>query len=556
MRLRLPGLLLAGSLTLAGAAALAQAEAERRLDAALDRLRDALGPETRLEIGARQVDPVTGAARLNDVVVVQGARRLTLPEVRLQDVGPMRIGRAEFAAPRLQEGDAGMSEAGRVLIAGLPLPPEGQSLDLNNLTFDALEVEGLRMQNRDRGALQLGRISLNGWTPDAIAGGSLEGLDYRSADKRPQVLRLGRARLEALVLPRSQGEFDPQVFRAGLLSLEGAELEAPQQQVSLRLGRVLLRDWVPGRLTELAVEGLNLVSPAQSYGMADVTLGRFSASGMDAATMLSALMEERQVPDPRPGVTQSIAAEGLAVSLDGAPLFDLGRLAMQGALEGGIGRGSLLAEGLRIVPPAGSGAWLDSLGYSAIAGRVESSASLPRNGGTLEVAPLSLTWDDAASLTLTARVAEMPGSPPEGAPLDSDAMMARYAAAQLAGASLAWRDHGLIGRLVAQQARQQRQPEPRIREQWAQMALSMPLPGERPAARRNAPPAKGGGAPTDATDAFASIRQALASFIRQPGTLEITLAPPQPIRFLEFGSLAGTAPGQIVQRLGLTVTAR
>jgi hypothetical protein len=57
-------------------------------------------------------------------------------------------------------------------------------------------------------------------------------------------------------------------------------------------------------------------------------------------------------------------------------------------------------------------------------------------------------------------------------------------------------------------------------------------------------------------DRIGPMRQALASFVRQPGTLEITLRPPQPISFVEMSGLAGIGPVQAAERLGLSIVAR
>jgi hypothetical protein len=193
----------------------------------------------------------------------------------------------------------------------------------------------------------------------------------------------------------------------------------------------------------------------------------------------------------------------------------------------------------------------------------------PRAGGRLEIEPLRLAWEQAGTLTIAAQVDGVPGTPPPGAPVDPEATAMQFAAARLAGLRLTLRDQGLLGRVLAQQARAQRIPEARLREQWAQMALAMPMPGARPAApapARDAGPAgkgKGSASPTPrsgsasggSADSLVPMRQALASFIRQPGTIEITLRPPQPLPFLEMGDLGGN-PAEAVQRLGLTVVAR
>jgi N-carbamoyl-L-amino-acid hydrolase len=443
---RLAGLALVGLVALGGAAALAQAEADRRLDAAIARLRSALGPEVRLEIGRRQVDPVTGQAVLADVTLVDGARRLTVPEVRLTEVSDARIGRAELLRPRVEEGKDTSGEAARVLLSGMPLPPPGGALDLATLAFDAVEVEALRMDDPAHGAIRLGRLALRDMRPDAtgtgLGAGTVEGFDYRGAGADAPAFRIGRAAVEAVVLPVTLGAFDPTAFRAGRLALEGAALRDPGSSVNLSLGRLAVQDWVPGRLTELAVEGLELAAPAGPVGAGEMRLGRLAATGMDGAGMLQAVLAGRQVPEPRPGVTQRVALEGLDLRGDGQPLLAVGRLAAEGAAEGDTLRGGLTLEGFRFTAPPGQAGWLRDLGYAEVAGGIHSRASAARAGGRLEVAPFAITWQDAGALSVTARVDGMPAAPEPGTKIDQDATLAGLAEGRVEELVVTWQEPG------------------------------------------------------------------------------------------------------------------
>jgi hypothetical protein len=552
MRLRLPGLALSGLLLLGTAGALAQAEAERRLDAAIERLRATLGPDAKLQIGRRQVDPVTGRAVLSEVVLLDGANRLTVPELALSDVSDTRIGRAEAMRVTYRGPGNAAGEAARILVAGLPLPPPAGAIDLTTLAFAALEVEGARVTDPARGNVQLARLALRDWTPAGIGGGTLEGFDFRSGTADGPDMQLGRAALEAVTLPVTLGKFDPAAFRATRLMLEGAALRDPTNAVDIGLARLALAGWVPGRLSDLAAEGVRLGAPAGAMGDIDMRLARATATGMDLAGITAAVATSSQLPDPVPGVVQRLLFEGLEGRSGGQPLLTLARLATEGGLEAGVLRGGLVAEGFRLTPPPSQAAWLAGVGYSEVAGGFELRGSMPRDGGRMEVAPLGIAWNEAAALRLTATVEGMPALPAPGQAVAPEEQLSRHAAARLGGLVLSWRDEGLLGRVIAMQARQQRIPESRLREQWAQMALAMPVPGAPPPGR-GAPQAKGGAA---ASDPFAPIREALASFIRRPGTLEITLAPPKPIPFMEMAGLANGGPAQLVQVLGLSVVAR
>jgi hypothetical protein len=572
MRTRLPGLALMGVLSVVGAGALAQAEADRRLDAAIARLRAALGPDSRLEIGGRSVDPVSGHATLTNVVLSQGPNHLTVPELRLAEVSEARIGRAELLRSVYRGAEGATGEVARVLLAGMPVPAEGKALEIANLAFEALEVEAVRMDDPAKGALRLERLEVRDFTPQGVGAGLLNGFEFRDRAADGQMMRLGRVELASVTLPMRAGDFDPVAFRAGRIAVEDAALRDPDSSVTIGLGRLALQDWVPGRVTSLAVERLQLATPAGGMGAVEFSLARFDAAGIDAAQTLEAVMGGIQVPDPQPGTPQRVLLEGLQANWEGQPLLALARLLTEGSLQDGIARGGMVAEGLRVVPPAGRADWLEALGYREIAGGWELRGNVPRAGGRLEIAPFRIGWEQAGALSLAAQLDGMPALPAEGTAVDPDATAAQLTEARLAGLTLALRDQGLLGRVLARQAREQRMPEARLREQWAQMALAIPMPGERPQrgqrggpppapapSKGSAVPSKGAAqqaAPAPGADPLPPIRQAIASFIRQPGTLEITLRPPTPLSFAEMGNLQAGGPVQAIQRLGLSIVAR
>jgi hypothetical protein len=186
----------------------------------------------------------------------------------------------------------------------------------------------------------------------------------------------------------------------------------------------------------------------------------------------------------------------------------------------------------------GEAAMLEALGYREIAGGIETRASLPRTGGRLEIDPLRIAWDEAATLAFAAQFDGVPPLSEAGEAVEQDATLLALAGSRLAGLTLTLRDQGLMGRVIAQQARQQRIPQARLREQWAQMALALPVPGANPA-----------------NDPFLSVRQALAAFIRQPGTLEIALRPKAPVPLAEWPAALADPAGTAL-RLGLTATTR
>lgn len=556
MRPSLPVIALCGVVLLGTAGALAQAEAERRLDAAIERLRGALGPEGRIEIGSRRLDPVSGRATLTDVVIHRGGDRTTIPEAVLSDLSETRIGRAELRNISERAADGTTADTGRVVLAGVALPPAGQPLGLGSIALDSLEVESLRAAGQDS-KIVVARLAIGGWHGQAIRSAALEGLDIATADTpsaRGDSFRLRRLTLAEVALPLAGPDPDPAAFRAGRIGIEGVQARQGSGDVAFSLGRFELRDWLPGRPTMLVLEDLQGAGPSPQLGQVTAGLDRFELSGVDAAGTLAAMLGNRQVPDPFEGLPQRVMIDGLRGSAEGQPLLALRRLSSEARLERGLATGRLETDGFRLSLPRGLAPALEALGYREITGGIEIAGEAPRAGGRLHLDPVRIAWDQAATLTLAARLDDMPPTPEAGAELDPGATLVALATAKLAEATLTLRDHGLLGRVLARQARQQRIPEARLREQWAQMALALPLPGTAPPpeARRGdaSPPPK-----DPVPDTLVPLREALAAFIRQPGTLEITLRPPQPIAFEALPGFTAD-PAAALSRLGLTARAR
>lgn len=584
MHLRLASFALVGILGLSTAGAVAQAEAERQLDAALERLRLAFGPEARLAVGMRQVDPVTGRARLGDLTITAPRERISVTELLLQDVTETRLGRAEARSVVLVTNigtDDDRFEVARLVLGGMALPAAGQSFSLATFELGSMELEALRGTGKP-GVLAVGRASLEGYGPGVLGAATVDGMDFRDPAKDGVAFRLGRAAVQSMVLPPLDGSMpDPRQFSVQMLTLEGAELRDPDKQVDVAVGRFALRDWVPGRLTDLALEGVRVAAPFGTLGAGDVRIGRIASQGIDMAATTAALMDGVQVPDPVAGTPQTVVMEGLTAEAAGQPVFALGRTTIEASMDAsGLAETSMALQGLRLTLPPGTAAWLDQHGYREIAGGLELRGSARREGGVLDVAPFGLNWDQAGSVALSTSLTGMP-LPRPGEKQDDDAIMAQLMRARLHGLTLSLRDQGLVGRVLAQQARSQGVPEAQLREQYAQMALAMPVPGaepsgpgRRPAPGRTEAPAparKGAPAPAPqpgvskrgtaeatppAADPFQSVRQALASFIRQPGELEFTLRPPQPVSFEAMQGLTAAGPVEAARRLGLSAVAR
>jgi hypothetical protein len=559
MRIRFIGLAFAGAVSLTAAGALAQAEAERRLDAAIERLRAAIGPDARITMTGRQIDPVSGRARLLGVVVSDGTDRLNVAEVTVIDLAEDRLGRAEFRQISGEFGKDEQMQVARLTLAGLPLPAAGARFAPATLSLGQIEAEGVSASSAANGRLALARFGIEGYAPGTLRAGRLEGLTFQGSGGNQASFSLARLTLAGLTVPTPDKAPDPRSFAAEQVALEGLALRDPANQVDLALDRVTLKDWVAGRLTQFALAGLRVAAPMEPLGAGEFRLGRVEASGMDAVAILNAISDGLQMPDPSPGVPQRLEAESMTLTIAGRHLAAIGRIELEGTLDAtGLATGGFAIEGVSVAPPAGSAAFLEGLGYAEILGGIGLDASARREDGMLDVESLAIGWEEAGTLALAVQVAGLPATTP-GTKLDTDRYTEQLMAARLGGLTLRWEEAGLLGRALAQQARGQRVTEAQLREQWAQMALAMPLPGQPPAAapapgpRGRAAPAPAPAAGKDSADVFAPMRAAIASFIRNPTAIEVVLAPPAPLAFGAMQGLAAVPPAEAVRQLGLSV---
>lgn len=557
MHMRTIGVVLAGALTLGTTAgALAQAAAERRLDAALDRLRTALGPDARLTIDRREIDPVTGRARLIGVSLTEGPQTLRIGQVTLLDLSEVRVGRAELRDVVMREGTQPRVEASRLLVSGLPLPAPGQPFVLEDLRFGQAEAENMTFTTPGEGVFFLSRLALEGYAPGVLRGGRAEGIRFTGDGPDGMRMTLGRVSITAMALPDFSGAPDPMAFGVQHLALEGLDMAMPAEATELSLGHLVVRDAMPGGLLDLTLDDARLVAPLGSLGPSETRLKRFEMAGVDAFGIALAVVQGAEPPETLPNTVQRVMAESLTVSLNGAHLAAIGRFVTTGAVDdAGFATGGMSVEGLAVALPAGTAPPLESMGYGEILGSIATDASLRTEGGVLTVDTFTLAWEDAATLNLTAQVTGMPGSA-AGMPKDPAAQMSQLMAGRLVGLSLSLQDRGLLDRAATWQGQAQRTPPARLREQWAQMAMAIPLPGEAPPARPRPGqrPAPQAGAAKDGADPFPAMREAIAAFVREGGTLQVTLRPPQPLVFGEMAALPGLPPAQTVERLGLSIT--
>jgi hypothetical protein len=153
----------AGLLALTGLA-VAQGVADRRLDEAIARLREALPPGATLTYATASAEPAADRVRLARVTLAIGKDALVAEEVVLDG---LRAGGG--GAARLVARDIALREAGqqsgrveRITLAGLRLPAAGQAFDLAQLRLDLAEIERAAVRAPSGEAVGFSRLRVQG----------------------------------------------------------------------------------------------------------------------------------------------------------------------------------------------------------------------------------------------------------------------------------------------------------------------------------------------------------------------------------------------------------
>jgi hypothetical protein len=343
---------------------------------------------------------------------------------------------------------------------------------------------------------------------------------------------IGRIQLNGFRLRRpAPGEaFAPGDLTVDLLRLEGL---AVQGETPFAIAELAVEDWAAGKPGRFTLTGLDVLTP--SAGVMDrLRLGRIALRGYDLPTMLAAVIARKPPPPPAGEVTMEV--EDVAATLGGTAVGSLGSLRLSaeapaGGVPGGAQSGRIALRDLRVAPFPLIAPWLTRFGYTELTGDITLDARVDPATERLDLSAFSVSARGMGSLGLSMQL--------EGVATDTARAAENAERMRLAGATLRYVDQSLFGRWVADQARQQRVPEARLREQYASMAAAAVTQG-----RRDAGP-------------LAASLGAVQRFLRgQAQTLEIALRPPQPVALIDFAGLGAAGPVETQRRLGLEVTAK
>lgn len=403
--------------------------------------------------------------------------------------------------PEVQFGVREATQQGEVLtLAGAELRRERSRITIEQLTLEALSETGL-LRGEARG--------IAAETPEGpfrIAEFDLAGLallplrpGQPAAERTPDQVTLERLRLAGLDV----GGETP--FAVGLVALEG---------------------WRAGSPGAVRLEGLDVRLPAGQP--ADrVQVAQASLEGLDLAALLGSLMRDETPELPSTG-RQAKRLEGLVVSREGRPLGGIGRLVIEnesGPDSSQRARLQLHDAAIEAVPELAE--VFTALRLPRLSLELVVEASFAPAARRLAVPALAFGVRELGALGLAAVIEGVePGTVPSAE------------AIRLVEGRLRYADQSLYARAVADQARRERIPEARVRQQHAQMI---------------------GAALTDARadPALDALRNTLLRFVRgEVREVEIALRPREPLLLGAVPQALAAGPAELVRLLGLSVSAR
>lgn len=332
-----------------------------------------------------------------------------------------------------------------------------------------------------------------------------------------------------------------------------------------------------GELGGLLIEGLS-VTPAD-VSSAGMKLGRLTLGELSRRRFGPLALDSLDVdgPDVRvglaglayDGVIERFPLDEIRAAVTSLPRTSEGWTRLQEILATAAGRYETALASLAVTRPAdGAGLRLDRLGLSGTTGPERSGTSLAVESFALDLGKLASGVRDEADLA-SAGLSRVAGRLRTGWTSDGAAGLGTLERMELSLEGL--------GELEFEGAFQSPGGQSGLTSGSAEALMSVSLVRARLAftdrslVRRllAATGGKDGPAPDVVADALAGMvtnparvpwldaesRAAVASFLRQPGRIEVVAAPPQPAQVVDALGLAATAPAELGPTLGLKVRA-
>lgn len=383
----------------------------------------------------------------------------------------------------------------------------------------SVRLLGVAMDGRGR-RVAMEELTLDGLRDDGLREATARAVTMDDARGNATVERLRLAGL-SVQRPPPGAEFRPDMVRLEALRIEGLRMTGESDAT---LAEFSVEEYGAGRVGRVSMSGLDMGMPRSGNRVA---VARAALRGMDLAAGLAAMVAKAAPPSAQG--SYGLEIEGMAVrDANRRPLGGFGTLRVGAEVPAsGPETGSLALRDLRIEPFPGLAEWLRRFGYTAVTADLSAESRYDRAAGRVQLTSLSLAGREIGAIGL-AMVLDgfTPKAAERGDPKDM----------RLVSATLRYVDQSLYGRYVRQQARDTKTTEAQVRAEQAQgAAMMLGFLGKGPG-----------------VDA---VGNALGRFLRgEAKEVEITLRPPAPLGFGEFG--AGPPDAALLARMGLGASAR
>lgn len=304
----------------------------------------------------------------------------------------------------------------------------------------------------------------------------------------------------------------------------GVRLATPKGETTV--GSLAASDYGAGRRTRAAMDAAAIKVPAGKE-VDRVQVAHAGFDGVDVVSVAEAIRAGRRPPTAQG--RQSFELAGVDLSKGGAPLLHLTRASgTSDAPAAGPAQGTLDVAQLQLsnLPPEAAGG-LRALGYDRFDGDLHADAAFDQAAGDLAIREIRLTARQMGQLAIAGAFGRVPAAT-SAAPSP-----AALLGVTLRNLDLTYADDGLFDRGLAAAGRAQGIGADQVRAGLLQRIAALTL--------------SGAGVP---------VRDALAAFVRQPGTLTLATHPPQPVSFAEAAGIALGGPDALVSRLGVTAAAK
>jgi hypothetical protein len=341
----------------------------------------------------------------------------------------------------------------------------------------------------------------------------------------------------AAAIAKAGAEGSVPIDRVRFGRMTAANLFTKDEEGEIGAGRVVLAGYGPGVPSRVEVEGLSFRDPTPSGDDPDAfTVQAAVVDGYDLAAAFGALMRDAEPPPPVD--LKEVAADKIVFTRTGTMLLSVERVGATWDVADKASRSATLAVRGVDVPVTeemiqDNQRFFEETGYERLGGDLDVAIAYDAGTGVARIGPVSLVGRDMGTIAATVVLTDAPDPLAVGEP-DPGAWMR----SKVSGIELSYTDDSLMRRAMTAAAAEQGITEAELIETGVREIDALFSNGE----------ALG--------KAQEEMLTALQTFLKSPGTIELTATPAEPVAVPALGMALMMAPSDAFDLLGIRVTAR